>query len=143
MLHKMFLLISIIVLMAGASCAGPEPKADFANEQVCQDLALFITSVDALQDESAYSDPNAISAQFAVVRTNFNSLVASVGNLEVAEKEDFQSAVEDLLETADSLPEDNSVTDSLAALQEPIKDVLAAAENLQTGLQCKDNMPNP
>ena len=143
MFRKMVFLLSILVLIAGASCAGPEPKADFANEQVCQDLVLFATSVDALQDEAAYSDKTAISAQFDVVRENFNSLVASVQSLEVAEKEDFQSAVDDLMETAGSLPEDSSVPDTIQALKAPVEQVLSASRNLHTGLQCKNNMPNP
>ena len=143
MFRKIIVLLSILVLVTGASCAGPEPKSDYANEQVCQDLVLFVSSVNTLQDEAAFEDQTAISAQFDVVRKNFNSLVAAVQSLEVAEKEDFQNAVNDLLETAESLPQDSSVSDTIQALQEPIKNVVTAAENLHTGLECQNNLPNP
>ena len=143
MSRKIFLLLAALVLMTvAAGCASPEPQADFANEQVCEDLVFFVTSVDALQDEAAFSDTNAVKAQFNVVRENFNSLVAAVQNLEVAEKEDFQDAVGQLAETADSIPEDASVSDALQTLKEPIQQVRAAAENLHTGLQCQNDLPN-
>jgi hypothetical protein len=137
MFHKLFLLFAALAMLTVASCAGPEPKSDFATDQLCQDLALFIPSVKKLQVEKNFTDATAIQAQFDVVRRNFNSLVASVQSLEVAEKEDFENAVDELMNTADSLPEDVAVTDALKTLQEPISDVLKAAENLQTRVECQ------
>ena len=137
MFRKLFLLSAALLMVAGASCAAPEPQADYASEQVCEDIVLFITSVEALQDESQYPDPNALQAQFQVVRTNFSSLVASVQNLESAEKDDFETAVDRLMEEVSKLPEDASVTDTLTSLAEPIQQVLDTSENLQTGLECK------
>lgn len=137
MFHKFILLFAALAMLAGAACAGPEPKADYATDQLCQDLALFISSVKTLQEEENFEDATAIQAQFDVVRKNFNSLVASVQGLETAEKEDFENAVDELFATAESLPEDVAVTEALVTLQGPIEDVEKAAENLQTKVECQ------
>jgi hypothetical protein len=138
MFRKIFLSLAALVLMTVATgCAAPEPQADFATDQVCEDLVKFTTSLEALQDEAAYSDVNAVKAQFDVVRTNFNSLVASTQNLETAEKEDFETAVAGLMEAVEDVPADASVPETLTTLQEPIGQVRDAAENLRTGLECQ------
>jgi hypothetical protein len=41
------------------------------------------------------------------------------------------------MEAAGSLPEGISVSDALISLKDPIDQVREAAENLQTGLNCK------
>ena len=137
MFRKIILSLTTLILLACASCAPAEPQADFASEQVCEDLVLFISSVDELEDESNFADPTELQAHFEVVRRNFNNLVAAVQNLETAEKEDFENAVDDLINTAGSLPQDASVSESLETLQAPIDEVRDAAENLRTGLECQ------
>jgi hypothetical protein len=135
--RKWILLLVALVLVTAASCAAPEPKADFSSEQVCKNLVLFNTSVDKLRQASSYADRTALQAQFQVVRTNFNNLVQSASNLDVAEKEDFQKAVDDLMSAASELPEDIPVTEALQALEDPLKQVGEAANNLKTGLECQ------
>lgn len=137
MIRKLFLLFGVLSLLFAASCAGPEPKSDFAKDQLCQDLVLFISSVNDLQQAEKFEDATAIQAQFDVVREDFNSLVASVKSLDAAEKDDFENAVDELMNTADSLPQDVAVADALQTLKEPIGDVLKAAENLQTKVECQ------
>jgi hypothetical protein len=63
-------------------------------------------------------------------------LQGAVVDLDVAEKDDFQKAVQGLMDTADSLPDNVSVSDALTQLKDPIKQVVVATENLQTGLKC-------
>ncbi|HJS17636.1 MAG TPA: hypothetical protein VJ785_02735 [Anaerolineales bacterium] len=137
MFRKTILLLISLILLACAACAPAEPQADFASEQVCEDLVLFIASVETLQDESNFADQTELQAQFDVVRRNFNNLVAAVQNLETAEKEDFENAVDELMNTASSLPQDASVPETIETLQAPINDVRDAAENLRTGLECQ------
>jgi hypothetical protein len=137
MFRKLYLLFAAVAMLATAACAGPEPKSDFATDQLCQDLVSFVSSVKTLQRTENFGDATAIQAQFNVVREDFNSLVASVHGLDAAEKDDFENAVEELMTTADSLPEDVAVSDALETLKEPISDVLKAAENLQTKVECQ------
>jgi hypothetical protein len=69
---------------------------------------------------------------------NFNDLVQSASALEMAEQDDFEQAVNQLMEAADNLPEDVTVSDALQQLQEPLQNVVQAAENLKSGLNCVD-----
>lgn len=137
MFRKLILLLSILVLMAGASCA-PVDKAEKQSEQVCRNLVLFEKSMDDLQAAEKFADQNALEAHFEVVRMNFNDLVQSASALEMAEQDDFEQAVNQLMEAADNLPEDATVSDALQQLQEPIQNVVQAAENLKSGLNCVD-----
>ena len=137
MFRKLFLSLSLLVLVAATACnTPPVSKKDVASEAVCQDIVLFLASVQKLQDESQFADQTALQAQFDVVRKNFMNLRGAVVDLDTAEKEDFQSSVQDLMDTADSLPDDVTVSDALTQLKDPIKQVVVATENLQTGLKC-------
>ena len=136
MLRKMNMLLMTLLMLSVAACAPAESQAEFASEQVCENLILFVSSVEKLEDASNFADQTALQAQFDVVRRNFNNLAASVNNLEATEKEDFENAVDDLMNTASSLPADTSVPEALETLQEPIDEVRDAAENLRTGLEC-------
>ncbi len=137
MFRKLFLSLSLLVLVAATACnTPPVSKKDVASEAVCQDIVLFLTSVKQLQDQSQFADKTALQAQFDVVRRNFMNLRGAVSDLDVAEKDDFQKAVQNLMDTADSLPDDVSVSDALTQLKDPIKQVVVATENLQTGLKC-------
>ena len=135
MFRKLILLLTSLVLMAGASCA-PVDKAEKQSEQVCKYIVLFEKSIDDLQVAEKFADKDAIEAHFEVVRMNFNDLVQSASALEMAEPDDFEKAVNELMDAADSLPEDVTVPDALQQLQEPIQDVVQAAENLKSGLNC-------
>ena len=135
MRRNLLLLLSILILVAGASCA-PVSKVDNASQAVCQNIVLFTASVEKLKDESQFADQTALKAQFDVVRMNFNNLRMSISELEAVEKEDFETAVEGLMDAVDSLPEDTSVPDALTTLEQPIEQVLVATENLKTGLNC-------
>ena len=137
MFRKLILLLTLLALMAVASCA-PVDKAEKQSEQVCKYLVLFEKSIDELQVAEKFEDQNALKAQFEVVRMNFNDLVQSASALEMAEQDDFEAAVNNLMSAADKLPEDATVSDSLQQLQEPIQDVDQAAENLKSGLNCVD-----
>jgi len=137
MFRKLFLSLLLLVLVAATACnTPPVSKKDVASEAVCQNILLFIASVNKLQDESQFADKTALQAQFDVVRMNFNNLWQSASELDSAEKDDFEKAVTELMDTADSLPEDASVSDTLKELKEPIKQVVVATENMQTGLKC-------
>jgi hypothetical protein len=137
MIRKLILLLSLLLLVAVTSCnTPPVSKKDVASEAVCQNILLFLASVNKLQDESQFADKTALQAQFDVVRMNFNNLRQSVSELDAAEKDDFEKAVNELMDTADSLPENVSVSDALTQLKDPIKQVVVATENLQTGLKC-------
>ena len=137
MLRKLFLLLTILTMLGISACAAPAPEAEFASEQVCENLVLFNQSLDTLNNTSQFADQAALEAQFEVVRRNFNALVGAVSNLSITEKDDFENAVDSLMETAGSLPEDLSVSDTLTALKDPLDQVREAADNLKTGLNCK------
>jgi len=137
MLRKLFLSLLLLVLVAATACnTPPVSKKDVASEAVCQDILLFLASVNKLQDESQYADTTALQAQFDVVRKNFMNLRGAVSTLDEAETDDFNKAVQNLMDTADSLPDDVSVSDTLKQLKDPIKQVAVATENMQTGLKC-------
>jgi hypothetical protein len=137
MFRKLFLSLSLLLLVAATACnTPPVSKKDVASEAVCQDIVLFLASVQKLQDASQFADATALQAQFDVVRKNFLNLRGAVSDLDAAEKDDFQKAVQNLTDTADSMPEDVSVSDALTQLKDPIKQVVVATENLQTGLKC-------
>lgn len=135
MFRKLFLLLTILMLLAGASCA-PVDKAEKQSEQVCKNLVLFEESIDDLQVAEKFADQNAIEAHFEVVRMNFNNLVQSASALEMAEQDDFEQAVNQLMEEASNLPEDVTVPETLQQLQQPIQEVVQAAEDLKAGLNC-------
>jgi hypothetical protein len=137
MFRKLFLLLTILVLLAGASCA-PVDKAEKQSEQVCKYIVLFEKSIDDLQVAEKFADQNALEAHFEVVRMNFNDLVQSASALEMAEQDDFEAAVNNLMEEADKLPDDITVPDALQQLNDEIQEVVQAAENLKAGLNCVD-----
>jgi hypothetical protein len=137
MFRKLMLLLTIPALMAGAACA-PVNKAEKQSEQVCKYLVLFEESMDDLQTAEKFADKNAIEAHFEVVRMNFNDLVQSASALEMTEQEDFEAAVNDLMAATDQLPEGATAEEALQQLQEPIQEVVQAAENLKAGLNCVD-----
>jgi hypothetical protein len=136
MIRKLILSLSVLLLIATSCNTPPVSKKDVASEAVCQNILLFIASVNKLQDQSQFADKTALQAQFDVVRMNFNNLWQSASELDSAEKDDFEKAVNELMDTADSLPDNASVSDALKELKEPIKQVVVATENMQTGLKC-------
>jgi hypothetical protein len=137
MFRKLILSLSLILFVAVTACnTPPVSKKDVASQAVCEDIVLFLASVQKLQDESQFADTTALQAQFDVVRKDFLNLRGAVVDLNVAEADDFQTAVQNLTDTADSLPEDVSVSDSLQQLKDPIEQVVVATENLKTGLKC-------
>ena len=137
MFRKLTLLLTILVLMAGASCA-PVDKAEKQSEQVCRYIVQFEKSIDDLQVAEKFADQEALEAQFEVVRMNFNDLVQSASALEMAEQDDFEAAVNNLMEEVNKLPEDITVPGALQELNDEIQDVVQAAENLKSGLNCVD-----
>jgi hypothetical protein len=137
MFRKLFLSLSLLVLVAATACnTPPVSKKDVASEAVCQDIVLFLASVQKLQNESQFADKTALQAQFDVVRKNFTNLRGAVVDLDTAEKQEFEKAVQNLMDAADALPEDVSVSDALKQLKDPIKQVVVATEDLKTGLKC-------
>jgi|WetSurMetagenome_2_1015567.scaffolds.fasta_scaffold287978_2 hypothetical protein len=139
MFRKFILLLSLLLLLTTAtSCKKTPPvsKKDVNSEMICQDILLFLTSVQKLQDGSQFADKTALQAQFDVVRKNFTNLRGAVSTLDQAETDDFNKAVENLMNTADSLPDNVTVSDALKELKEPIKQVVVATQNMQTGLKC-------
>lgn len=137
MFRKLFLLLTTLVLVAGASCA-PVDKAEKQSEQVCKYIVLFEKSIDDLQVAEKFADQEALEAHFEVVRMNFNDLVQSASALEMAEQDDFEAAVNNLMEEANKLPDDITVSDALQQLDDEIQEVVQAAENLKSGLNCVD-----
>jgi hypothetical protein len=137
MFRKLFLLLTTLVLVAGASCA-PVDKAEKQSEQVCKYIVLFEKSMDDLQVAEKFADQDALEAHFEVVRMNFNDLVQSASALEMAEQDDFEAAVNNLMEEANKLPDDITVSDALQQLDEEIQEVVQSAENLKSGLNCVD-----
>jgi prefoldin subunit 5 len=137
MIRKLFLLLTLLLSVIVTSCkAPPVNTVENAEEAVCKQIVLFTSSVKQLQDVSQFSDQTALQAQFDVVRKNFNNLRTSVSDLQNAQKDEFEKAVQTLMDKADSLPDNTSVSDALTTLKDPIQQVLDAAENLQTGLNC-------
>ncbi len=137
MIRKLFLSITLLLLVLVTSCkAPPVNTVENAQEAVCQQIVLFTTSVQQLQDASKFADQTALKAQFDVVRKNFTNLRTSVSDLQNAQKDEFEKAVQTLMDKADSLPDNTSVSDALTALKDPIQQVLDATKNLQTGLNC-------
>jgi hypothetical protein len=137
MFRKLILLFTTLVLVAGASCA-PVDKAEKQSEQVCKYIVLFEKSIDDLQVAEKFADQDALEAHFEVVRMNFNDLVQSASALEMAEQDDFEVAVNNLMEEANKLPDDITVPNALQQLDEEIQAVVQAAENLKAGLNCVD-----
>jgi hypothetical protein len=136
MIRKLILSLSLLLLLVTSCNTPPVSKKDVASEEVCQDILLFLTSVQKLQDASQFADQTALQAQFDVVRKNFTNLRGSVSTLDEAETDDFNKAVQNLMDTVDSLPDNVSVSDALKELKEPIKQVVIATQNMQTGLKC-------
>ena len=136
MIRKLILSLSLLLLFVTSCSTPPVSKSDVNSEEVCQDILLFLASVQKLQDASQFADKTALQAQFDVVRKNFTNLRGSVSTMDDAKADDFNKAVQNLMDTADSLPEDVSVSDALAELKEPIQQVVVATENMQTGLEC-------
>jgi prefoldin subunit 5 len=56
----------------------------------------------------------------------------------MAEQDDFEAAVNNLMEEANKLPDDITVPNALQQLDEEIQNVVQAAENLKSGLNCVD-----
>ena len=137
MIRKLFFSLTLLLVVVSTACnAPPTTTSEVASDIVCQNLRLFITSVQQLQDTSKFADKTALATQFDIVRRNFNNLRSSVSSLNSAEKDDFETTVQNLMNQVDSLPENSSVSDTLTTLKDPIQQVVVAAQNLQTGLKC-------
>jgi hypothetical protein len=135
MIRKLILSLSLLLLLASCNTP-PVSKSDVNSQMICQDTLLFLASVQKLQDASQFADQTALQAQFDVVRKNFTNLRGAVSTLDDAKADDFNTAVNNLMDTADSLPDNVSVSDALTALKDPIKQVVTATQNMQTGLNC-------
>jgi len=137
MIRKLFLLLTLLLAVTLTSCkAPPVNTVENAEEAVCQQIVLFTTSVQQLQDASKFADQTALQAQFDVVRKNFNNLRTSVSDLQNAQKDEFEKAAQSLFDAADSLPDNTSVSDALTTLKDPIQQVVDATKNLQSSLNC-------
>lgn len=137
MIRKLILSLSLLLLLAAASCNTPPVSTkDVDSQLVCEDTMSFLISVKKLQDESQFADKTALQAQFDVVRKDFTNLREGVAELNTAEVQGFDEAANNVLETADSLPQDVSVSDALQQLKAPIEQLIKATETMQTGLKC-------
>ncbi len=137
MSRKIFLSLSLLLLIALAACNTPPVSTkDVDSQLICENAVAFLTSVKKLQDESQFANKTALQAQFDVVRQNFNNLRDGVAELKTAEVQGFDKAANDLLNAADALPQDVTVSDALKQLKDPIEQVITATENMETGLKC-------
>ena len=60
MIRKLILSLTLLLLLSPAACnTPPVSKKDVASEAVCQDILLFLASVQKLQDESQFADKTA------------------------------------------------------------------------------------
>jgi hypothetical protein len=135
---KKILILAAVILLIVTACnpVSSVEKVAESKDQVCKDLVLFKTSVNKLQSES-YADRNALEAQFSVVRQNFTNLVQSVANLASVKTDAFQQAANDLIAAYQNIPQESSVQDTLAAIKDPITQVVKVSDQLSTALQCK------
>jgi hypothetical protein len=136
MIRKLILSLSLLLLFATSCKTPPVSKSDVNSQMICQDTLLFLASVQKLQDQSQFADSTALQAQFDVVRKNFTNLRGAVSTLDDAKADDFNAAVQNLTDTADSLPDNVSVSDALKTLKDPIEQVVTATKEMQTGLNC-------
>jgi cobalamin-dependent methionine synthase I len=139
MFRKLILLLSLLLLLVTASACKATPPVstkDVDSQLVCEDAVTFLSSVKMLQEESQFENKTALQAQFDVVRKDFTNLREGVAELNTAEVQGFNKAANDLLNAADALPEDVTVSDALKQLKDPIDQVIKATENMETGLKC-------
>ena len=137
MLRKFILMLSLLLPILATSCKTPPVSTkDVDSQLVCEDTVAFLSSVKKLQDESQFDSPTALQAQFDVVRQDFTNLREGVAELNTAEVQAFDTAANNLLDAADNLPQDVTVSDALQQLKDPIEQVIKATENMQTGLKC-------
>ena len=138
MIRKFILsLLLLILTVAVTSCKTPPVSTkDVDSQLVCEDAVAFMSSVKMLQDEAQFDTPTALQAQFDTVRQDFTNLREGVAELNTVEVQTFNEAANNLLDTADALPEDVSVSDALKQLKDPIEQVIKATENMETGLKC-------
>ena len=138
MIRKLILpLLLLISMVTVASCNTPPVSSkDVDSQLVCEDAVAFLSSVKMLQDEAQFDTPTALQAQFDIVRKDFTNLREGVAELKTAEVQAFDDAANNLLDTADNLPEDASVSDALQQLKDPIEQLIKATENMETGLNC-------
>ena len=137
MIRKLVLLLTLLILVMVTACnTPPVSKKDVDSQLVCEDTVAFLSSVKMLQDESQFATPTALQAYFDTVRQDFTNLREGVAELNTAEVQAFNDAANNLLDTADALPEGTSVSDALKQLKDPIEQLVKATENMETGLNC-------
>lgn len=137
MIRKLILLLSLLLLLAATSCKTPPVSTkDVDSQLVCEDTVAFLSSVKMLQDEGQFDTPTALQAQFDVVRKDFTNLREGVAELNTAEVQAFDTAANNLLNAADALPQDVTVSDALKQLKDPIEQLVKTTENMKTGLNC-------
>lgn len=137
MIRKLILSLTLLLLLSATACNTPPVSTkDVDSQLVCEDTLAFITSVKKLQDESQFADKTALQAQFDVVRKDFTNLREGVAELNTAEVQGFDEAANNLLDAADALPQDVSVSDALKQLKDPIDQLVKATEDMKTGLNC-------
>jgi hypothetical protein len=137
MVRKIFVLVVMLgLLLTACTPVSPQQVAEESEDVVCQDLALFATSLNKLTEDT-YESRNELEAQFSVVRMNFSNLVQSVANLKTVETGNFEEAANNLITAYSEIPEDASVQETVAQLTDGIKEVQQAAAQLSTDLKCK------
>lgn len=139
MIRKLILsLLLLLLLVTATACKQTPPVStkDVDSQLVCEDAVAFLASVKKLQDESQFEDKTALQAQFDVVRKDFTNLREGVAELNTAEVQAFDAAANNVLDTADALPQDVTVSDALKQLKEPLGQLIKATENMETGLNC-------
>jgi hypothetical protein len=127
----------LIVLTALAGCQPTTSKTTFSQEEVCKNLVLFNTSFTQLQNMQGSATPNQLAAQWDVVRRNFSNLIQSAANLESVKLTALEDSVNQLGEAYEKLPEETSVAEALKTLDEELKAVAGAVQELGEELSCE------
>ena len=117
MKNILYLSLTFVLLLSLAGCV-LEPPVDQAKANFCEDLGEFATAVvDMRQIDGSSTKQEAQEAANAVQRA-WDDLKRSGQNLQEAQVDEMGAAVNEFQRTVNDIPDDATIEQSLAAVQQ-------------------------
>jgi hypothetical protein len=143
MLKKLVIILIAFVLVLTTGCAPAGSDQSVAAKQVCQNLVLLADSIVNFKDVSKFKDTTEMQAYASVVKKNLNNVIQSASSLKTVKLDNLQTAYNDLANAASAIPPGTSLQDAITSVQDQLKAMSVALDQLNTDLDCKNLLPQP
>ncbi|MCI0439730.1 MAG: hypothetical protein L0177_11465 [Chloroflexi bacterium] len=122
------------LLALAVGCSSPSPAE--AEAALCNDLALFEQSVGNLTNISIHSNVGELKTARNEIQGAFDNLKESAAEVSNDRVDELIDAFENLAVAINNLPNETTIPDAAASLQEEVAAVTAARQGLGDAVDC-------